>query len=71
MKGIRGRVLLAGETWLTYGIHQKGFSAYTTGGYEVGSDEFVAALTAQGWEVEHVPNHLATEVFPTTVEALA
>lgn len=71
MNGIRGRVLLAGETWLTYGIHQKGFSAYTTGGYEVGSDEFVAALTAQGWEVEHVPNHLATEVFPTTVEALA
>ncbi|MEJ7742454.1 MAG: glutamine amidotransferase [Nocardioidaceae bacterium] len=44
MTSNRGRVLLAGETWLTYGIHQKGFSAYTTGGYEVGSDEFLAAL---------------------------
>ncbi|MBA2444938.1 MAG: cytoplasmic protein [Nocardioidaceae bacterium] len=66
----RGRALLAGETWLSYGIHQKGFSAYTTGGYEVGSDEFVAALRAKGWEVDHIPNHLATETFPATVAAL-
>lgn len=67
----RRRVLLAGETWISYGIHQKGFSAYTTGGYEVGSDEFVAALESRGWDVEHLPNHLATENFPTSVEALA
>ncbi len=66
----RGRVLLAGETWLTYGLHQKGFSAYTTGGYEVGSDDFVAALKGSGWQVEHIPNHLATETFPTTVAGL-
>ncbi len=65
------RVLLAGETWLTYGIHQKGFSAYTTGGYEVGSDEFVASLTAHGWDVHHIANHLATEAFPFTIEALS
>ncbi|MEJ7745067.1 MAG: glutamine amidotransferase [Nocardioidaceae bacterium] len=70
MTSNRGRVLLAGETWVTYGIHQKGFSAYTTGGYEVGSDEFLAALKAKGWDVDHIPNHLATESFPTTVEAL-
>lgn len=25
------RVLLAGETWISYGVHLKGFSAYTTG----------------------------------------
>jgi uncharacterized membrane protein len=71
MTSNRGRVLLAGETWLTYGIHQKGFSAYTTGGYEVGSDEFLAALQARGWDVDNIPNHLATENFPTTHEALA
>lgn len=70
MSSNRGRVLLAGETWLTYGIHQKGFSAYTTGGYEVGSDDFVAALRTHGWDVRHIPNHLATEEFPATVEAL-
>ncbi len=67
----RRRALLAGETWLTYGIHQKGVSAYTTGGYEVGSDEFVASLRSNQWDVDHIPNHLATESFPTTVEALS
>lgn len=67
----RRRVLLAGETWLSYGIHQKGFSAYTTGGYEVGSDEFVAALAEAGWSVEHLPNHLATGQFPSSPEALS
>jgi len=71
MTSNRGRVLLAGETWLTYGIHQKGFAAYTTGGYEVGSDEFVAALRDRGWDVDHVPNHLATEAFPTSVAELS
>lgn len=70
MTADRRRVLLAGETWLTYGIHQKGFSAYTTGGYDVGSDEFVAALAAKGWDVAHIPNHLATREFPATVAAL-
>lgn len=64
------QVLLAGETWLSYGIHQKGFSAYTTGGYEIGSDEFVAALEGRGWAVDHIPNHLATADFPTTREEL-
>ncbi len=70
MNDIPRRVLLAGETWLSYGIHQKGFSAYTTGGFEVGSDEFVAALTAHGWDVAHIANHLATQQFPTTTGAL-
>lgn len=66
----RRQVLLAGETWLSYGIHQKGFSAYTTGAYEVGSDDFVAELRGKGWNVDHIPNHLATEDFPRTVATL-
>lgn len=65
-----GRILLAGETWLSYGIHQKGFSAYTTGAYEEGCAEFVRALEEGGWSVEHVPNHRATERFPWTAEEL-
>jgi len=66
----KGTVLLVGETWVTYGIHQKGFSAYTTGDYNVGSDEFIAALRSRGWEVEHIPNHLATQQFPWNERAL-
>ena len=64
------RMLLAGETWLSYGIHQKGFSAYTTGGYEEGQTEWVAALRDQGWDVTHIPNHLATEQFPWRADDL-
>lgn len=68
MSAGRGKVLLAGETWVTYGIHQKGSAAYTTGGYAEGQREFVAALTVSGWEVDHVPNHLATERMPWRAE---
>ncbi len=64
------RVLLAGETWVTYGIHQKGFAAYTTGEYSDGSAEFRAALEGAGWSVDHLENHVATEDFPRSVEEL-
>ncbi|MCK4802966.1 MAG: hypothetical protein KAT88_00340 [Spirochaetes bacterium] len=30
------KVLLAGETWITYAVHQKGFNAFTAGTYEEG-----------------------------------
>lgn len=71
MTGHRGRILLAGETWFSYGIHQKGFSAYTTGAYDEGQTELVRALTEGGWTVDHIPNHLATEQFPWTAAELA
>lgn len=67
----KGRILLAGETWFSYGIHQKGFSAYTTGAYDEGQTELVRALTDRGWTVDHIPNHLATEQFPWTSDELA
>lgn len=66
-----GRLLLAGETWFSYGIHQKGFSAYTTGTYDEGQTELVAALEGRGWAVTHIPNHLATEDFPWRAADLA
>ncbi len=64
------KVLLAGETWVTHGIHVKGFSAYTTGEYSEGMTEFVDALAATGHEVTHIPNHLATRDFPRSIEEL-
>ncbi len=65
------RVLLAGETCVSYGIHVKGFAAYSTGGYAEGMTEFVAALTHAGHQVAHIPNHLATTQFPASREELA
>ncbi|MEX1156110.1 MAG: glutamine amidotransferase [Chloroflexota bacterium] len=64
------RVLLAGETWMSYGIHMKGFAAYTTGKYSEGMQAFVAALEGSGHEVVHIPNHLATTEFPDSIEKL-
>jgi uncharacterized membrane protein len=64
------RVLIAGETWVSYGTHIKGFSAFYTGSYAEGLGELVAALRAGGCAVTHIPNHLATQQFPWTMDEL-
>jgi uncharacterized membrane protein len=64
-------MLLAGETWLSYSVHQKGFSSYTTGQYEEGQTELVQALREHGWEIDHIPNHRATADFPWASSDLA
>lgn len=64
------RVLLAGESWSSYGIHVKGASAYTTAGYEEGAGPLIAALEAHGCIVTYLPNHRAVEEFPYTLAEL-
>ena len=64
------RVLLAGESWIMHTIHQKGFDAFTTTAYGEGHGWLLAALTDGGCHVEHLPNHLANDRFPLTVDAL-
>ena len=64
------RVLLAGESWVMHTIHQKGFDHFTTTAYGEGHQWLSAALTAGGFAVEHLPNHLANEKFPMTVADL-
>jgi uncharacterized membrane protein len=62
------KVLLIGESWMTYGIHLKGSSAYSTGDYAEGHKPLTEALTAAGHEVAYIPNHLATTTAPWTAE---
>src|SRR5262249_52682705 len=62
------RVLIAGETWSTHKIEIKGFAAYTTGAYDVGLTEWVAALRNGGHEVTHIANHEAIDRFPWTLD---
>lgn len=66
----RLRILLAGESWMTHGIHIKGFASYTTGAYEEGHQPLRDALIAQGHEFVYIPNHEAVEHFPKSVEEL-
>lgn len=65
------RVLLAGETWTVTRIHTKGFDVVELGGYEDFSVFFRDAMRRDpDVEVTHIPNHLVTSTFPTTVEDL-
>ena len=64
------RVLIAGESWIMHTIHQKGVDSFTTTAYGTGHQWLQGALEAGGWEVDHLPNHLAPEAFPTTMAEL-
>lgn len=65
------KILLAGESWTSLGLHLKGYSMYTTGAYEEGGKPLIEALEAKGHAVTYIPNHLVPDQFPTTVEGLA
>ncbi len=65
------QVLIAGESWVTHSIHQKGFDSFTTTAYEEGVGPLRDALEAGGFEVTYLPNHIAATDFPDTAAALA
>ena len=65
------KVLLAGESWHTHSIHIKGFDSFETASYHEGGGEVIAALEAAGIGVDYLPNHVASERFPTSAAALA
>ncbi|MGO5052920.1 glutamine amidotransferase [Lachnospiraceae bacterium LCP25S3_G4] len=64
------KVLLAGESWMSYTTHVKGVDSFYTSVYETGEKWLKAAIEEGGYEVTFMPNHLATEEFPFTVEEL-
>ncbi|MEY2457554.1 MAG: hypothetical protein QOK06_2659, partial [Acidimicrobiaceae bacterium] len=65
------RVLLAGESWTSFGIHTKGMTSYETATYEEGAEQLIAVLRAEGAEVTYMPNHRVVEGFPYDVDELA
>lgn len=64
------RVLLAGESWIVQTTHIKGVDWFTQCGYGEGTQWLRRAFEGGGHEFTHVPNHLAAERFPATVDAL-
>lgn len=64
------RILLAGESWETFSIHQKGFDFFTTAFYYEGGGPLRAALEGAGHAVEYMPSHIAATRFPTEMDAL-
>jgi uncharacterized membrane protein len=67
---IVGRILIAGESWVTHSIHQKGFDSFTTTSYNEGVGPLRAALEAGDHQVSYLPNHVAATEFPTTASEL-
>lgn len=61
------KVLLAGESWMSYTTHVKGFDSFYTSTYETGEKWLVAALEKKGYEVTFLPNHLAADQFPPSL----
>lgn len=57
-------VLLAGETWVSEATHYKGFDSFTSVTFHSGADDYIAALTAHGIEVEHMAAHDVPQRFP-------
>jgi uncharacterized membrane protein len=62
------RVLVIGESWFTYSVHQKGFDVFTTAEYVEGAGRFLAVLREQGWHVEYVPSHEVPTRCPSTAD---
>jgi uncharacterized membrane protein len=65
------KVLIAGESWTVHSIHQKGFDSFTTTEYAEGVRWLRDALVSGGWEVHHMPAHVAARDFPTKAAELA
>lgn len=62
------KILLAGESWMSYTTHVKGFDSFYTSMYETGEKWIKNALEVGGWEVTFLPNHLANSEFPFEME---
>ena len=65
------RVLIAGESWTSHTIHQKGFDSFTTTEYAEGVKWLRDALEAGGWEVTYQPAHVTHRDYPFEVSDLA
>jgi len=70
MKQMNKKILLAGESWMSYTTHVKGFDSFYTSSYETGEKWLKKALEKAGYEVTFLPNHLASDEFPFTMEEL-
>ncbi len=60
------KVLIAGESWVTYSVHVKGFDTFETSSYEEGVGWLRDALEKGGAEVTYMPNHEAHNRFPSS-----
>lgn len=64
------KVMLAGESWMSFTTHVKGFDTFHTSVYETGKEWLEKAIKAAGYEFVFIPNHEAMDGFPFTLSEL-
>nr|WP_296263341.1 glutamine amidotransferase [uncultured Merdimonas sp.] len=64
------KVLLAGESWISYTRHIKGFDSFFTSTYEEGIQWIQKSIEKAGYELCYISNTYAAEKFPRTLEEL-
>ena len=64
------KILIAGESWMSYTTHVKGFDSFYTSTYETGEKWLKEALLDAGYDVDFMPNHLASDEFPFELAGL-
>jgi uncharacterized membrane protein len=65
------KILFAGESWISYGVHLKGFGTFETGAYEEGLEPLRKAFLGAGHDLTYLPNHKATTDFPFSIDELS
>jgi uncharacterized membrane protein len=63
------KVLLVGESWISYAAHLKGFNFFSTAFYEEGLAPLRKAMEGFA-ELTHIPGHLAATNFPDNLQDL-
>jgi len=64
------RILIAGESWSSTTVHVKGFDSFVTSNYAEGVKWLRDAFESGGYEVVFMPNHMAADSFPKTIEEM-
>ena len=64
------KILLAGESWISYTTHIKGFDSFYTTHQGDGAKQLISVLTEGGYEITYLTNETAAENFPFTMEEL-
>lgn len=67
---VKIRVLLAGESWVSNSTHFKGWDFFSSTIYETGIEFLKKSLEGTSVDFNHLPNHLAPQEFPSTLEEL-
>ena len=62
--------MFAGESWISYSRHIKGFDSFFTAKYEEGIQWIKKSIEKAGYEFCYISNTYAAEKFPRTLEEL-